>query len=499
MPGALRSKPSGAVRSLAATLALALVACAMAGRIAEAGWLSRLLSGPQGAQAGEASAASSGAAFDAAARFIRSLPEAERGPALAVAATHEGHWRLANAAGEQFTAASPEELTHAFANLLAKSVGVPALYIGEHTAFALRGRLRELPKGAKLAVVVASKAFPVHAVSSAGRERHFAMAGSRLAVELIERPVFDEILWQLSRPLRDARVRQVAFEPGGPAALTPSPRIDPQSGKADIDRITPGALASELAAIRGQTALVSARIEGDRIAYQPARGAEGSISMRELLAAAAASDAGLLILDSNSPRQPVGRNWLWLRVELKGLETALGLATMGDFLSSLAASGETLAVSGALEGDHVRLTARPLAAVEAGAGRGGLLSELATRVTGNVAATGIEALLLSASRRGELELRLVPWIASDWQYGYLALLVAGLLGAGASWCWWSALWPAERREDYAGRMGFIAARLMRAIAYVLLFMPFAALPGIGARLLALLRRAPGSGQRQPVR
>ena len=135
------------------------------------------------------------------------------------------------------------------------------------------------------------------------------------------------------------------------------------------------------------------------------------------------------------------------------------------------------------------MSARPLTAVEAGEGRvGGILTDLATRITGNVATRGVDAMLLTAERRAELGLRLLPGIPSDWQWGSLALLAIGLAGAGVSWRWWSALWPAERGDDYAGRMGLIAARLTRAISFAALFMPLVGLPALVARLLGLARR-----------
>ena len=260
-----RGRRAGVALLLAAALSFG-------GSEADAGWLSRRMLGPQGAAAADATGSGSSAAFEAASSHLRALSGAAKARALAVAATHEGHWRLANAAGEHFTAASPEELTRAFENLIGKDVAPPALYLAEHTVFAARDRLRELPKGATFHVVVADRAYRVHRIqgSAPGRDRLFAMVGPRLVVELIERAVFDEVLWQLEQPLAGSRIRQVALEPGGPAALGTAPRIDPATRKAEVDRLSPGALSGELGSVRGQTVLLSGRLEADRLVFQPA-------------------------------------------------------------------------------------------------------------------------------------------------------------------------------------------------------------------------------------
>ena len=36
-----------------------------------------------------------------------------------------------------------------------------------------------------------------------------------------------------------------------------------------------------------------------------------------------------------TPRQPGGRNWLWQRIAVGGLDDALKRATLGDFLDAL--------------------------------------------------------------------------------------------------------------------------------------------------------------------
>src|SRR5262249_10947582 len=146
----------------------------------------------------------------------------------------------------------------------------------------------------------------------AGIERLFAAIKPNLLVDLRERKAFQEAVWQLARPLSKASVRVLALEPGGPTALAPSPRIDPESKRALIDVIDPASLPAALAALGGQTVLVTGRLEGRLIYVQPASGSERSIILSDLIKAAEEADLNLVVLRAGAtPRQPGGRNWLW--------------------------------------------------------------------------------------------------------------------------------------------------------------------------------------------
>ena len=62
-------------------------------------------------------------------------------------------------------------------------------------------------------------------------------------------------------------------------------------------------------------------------------------TVRDLLAAADAADVNLIILESSStPRQPGGRNWLWQRIEVKGLEEGLQRPRLADVLNAVGGS-----------------------------------------------------------------------------------------------------------------------------------------------------------------
>jgi hypothetical protein len=456
---------------LAALAAVLLVPIAML-----AGWLDKV-AGP--AETGTSRAAPAGA-LERAARHLRSLPAVPGRVALAGEATGEGHWRFVNRAGEPFTAGTPDEMKRAVAVLYPAAKASPrlAIHVTPDTIFHHRTALAALPAGAELFVVAGAHSYRLRRRADGALERYFAEVRPNLVIEMTDRRAFEEAAWQLERPLDQARVRVLALEPGGPVTLPPRPRIDPASRRAVVDVIDPASLAAAMGAVRGQTLLIAARIEGGRLYVQPASGPERSLPLKDLFGAAAAADVNLLVMQAAStPRQPGGRNWLWQKVEVSGLDEALRRARMADFLDGLGASHRRLAAAALPLGDR---TAFELAAAGElpGAPPASPVSDLFSRIvadlTGRVVATSVQASLRSAARQRELDRRVVPGVPSGVQAGYLVLLAIGLLGMPAARAWWQAIWPAEVAQDYAGRAGYWAACVTRGLAFAAVFLPLAA-------------------------
>jgi len=458
--------------ALAAAVTALMVACG--GLPAEANWLGEIFE-RAGASSGSASGSEPRDREQGAAQ-VRSLPLLPKGSAaLAAHVTPEGHWRFANRAGEAFTAGTPEELRRAVGVLAPELAadGRVLLYLSEDSVFVWRQHLKDLPKGAELSVVVGSEAYKLVRRGSGEAERLYAEVRPNLIVELSERKLFDETLWQLSRPLERSAIRVLALEPGGPHTLAPRPKIDGSSKRAAVDAIDPYKLAGALSALEGQTALLIGRVEDEFLHFR-AGATERPLLLKDLTAAAEAGDVNLLILQSGAPRQPGGRNWLWLKLEVAGLEDALRRASLADFLNVLGAGGGQLAVASKAAGaGRIRLDAAP---------SGGVASKLTGPVsawvkdklggvTGDISASAIQAHLRSAERQREIDRRLIPFLPSLLQYGYLAALIAGVLGIPIAWRWWSRIWPPEQRGEYRGAFGYHAARLVKTLAFLLLFLP----------------------------
>jgi hypothetical protein len=450
----------------------------------EASWLAKVtVLAEQGAS--RAGTLGSGG-LERAAQYLRSV-KPEGSAALAAQATQEGHWIFVNRVGERMTAATPQELTRVAAVLLpeAKADVKLTLYVTQDTVFEFRTALKDLPKGSEIFLVVGDESYLVQ--NTAGRI--FAEVRPGLIVELRERKAFEEVVWQLSRPLDKGKVRVLALEPGGPARLPASPRIDPVTGRAMVDVIDPASLPAALGALSGQTVLVTGRVDARLLYVQPASGAERSILLADLFRAAEEADVNLMVLRAAStPRQPGGRNWLWQKVEVKGLQQAMQYPRLADFLNALVGSSGRMLVSATPSGRRTAIEVKP--ATEVGGspqrGGGGLFSGIVSDVTGRVIAVGLEGSVSSAERQRELDRRLLPGIPSEVQIGYLVLIFVGLCGLRISRAWWRRLWPPEAASDYAGRSGYWAARTVRGAAFLLLFLP---LTGLVAAPLYWLRQA----------
>jgi hypothetical protein len=458
---------------------------------ARADWLSRLAA--LGEKTASKASRPGAGALDDAARHLESLPAVARRGALAADVGHEGHWTFVNRAGERFTAATPDELKRAAGVLAPEASGAEArltLVLTEDAAFLHRARLRDLPRGAELRVAVGNESYRLVRRSDGAAERLFAEVRPRVVVELGERRHFDEAVWQLARPLDKARVRLLALEPGGPQTLTPAPRLEPGSSRALADPIDPYKLPAALRVLKGQTALVSGRLEGELLHFEPASGPVRSLILKDLTQAAQEFDVNLIVLHSAAPRQPGGRNWLWQRVEVAGLDRALEHTNLSDFVNALAAPESRLVVT-ASEAAAGRVALKAVSvkgsvAEPSPPGIADALADLVAELTGKVVSTAIEASMTSSERVRELDRRIVPGIPSDVQMAYLGGVILGLLGLPVALGWWRRLWPAEQRGEYAGLSGYIAARGVRLAAFVLLFLPLAGAP---AALLHVLRQA----------
>jgi hypothetical protein len=453
-----------------------LIALLLTPAVAHATWLSKVMGAAE--QAGARTGKLGLGALDNAAAHVKALPAMADRPALAAQATQEGHWRFVNRAGETFTAGTPEEMKRVAAVLLpdARADTKLALYVTEDTILLNRAALKDLPAGTELYVVVGRESYRI--LRQGEGERLYAQVRANLVVEMSNRKAFDEAVWQLTRPLNKANVRILALEPGGPPRLASAPRIDPATKRALVDTIDPPSLTAALGSVRGQTVLVTGRVDGRVLYLQPSSGPERSLLLPDLFKAAEEADVNLVVLRAAStPRQPGGRNWLWQKVEVKGLEQAMQHARVADFLNALGGPNARLAVSASPSGRRTALDIRPATELASGPLQspvGDLFSGIVSDLTGRVVTAGLQANLRSAERQQELDQRLIPGIPSDFQVGYLVLVLLGLLGVPVSRAWWRRIWPPEAATEYAGRAGYWAARTIRALAFLLLFLPVTA-------------------------
>ncbi|MFM9943576.1 MAG: hypothetical protein ACKVP7_29265 [Hyphomicrobiaceae bacterium] len=438
--------------------------------------------------------------LDAVAAHIKSLPAGNE-LVLAGEAGADGHWRLVNRAGETFSAATPDELTRAFATLLPSvpqaKAGRIVVYVTDESVFRYPAALAQMPAGTWLMLRTADGDYRI--IQNAQGPARWLLAelrpatakppGGGLFLEISDRASFDAARRHLARRLDAHRVRVLALEPGAKApAKTPNaaPK-DASHPSLVIHAIDPDDLRHGMWTFKGQTVVMFGRRDGERLVYQPASGSERSLLVRDYAAAAAANDVDLLILHAANARQPGTRNWLWLKTGVQGLEPSLAAPTLGDALVELV--GDSGGIQVALKpvgGNQDHLVIMPAYSVR---GRPStsiidVVGELVGGVTGVAQASRLEGHLVSDGRRTELAARIIPGIPATPQLGFLAALLVGLPGFAQLRRWWALVWPPEARTEYGAVAGYVAAKAVRETLFTLLFMP---LLGIWATLWQLAR------------
>lgn len=461
---------------LAGLMALAVLTAPLP---ASANWLTRLLQ--EAGEAGGKMAAKRGVgALDNAAIHLKGFPPpSPKGATLAATVSQEGHWTFTNLAGERFTVGTPGEMQR-IAMVLAPEAAQAklTLLLTEDAVFANRAHIDLLPKDAELRLIAGKESYRLVRPAMTGAEFR-AEIRPNLLLSVGERKLFDEAIWQLARPVSTPKIRVLALEPGGPQSLPPAVKTDPASKQVLTDTIDPKAFADAVRSIPGQTVVISGRVEGRTLHFRPADGSEHSILIDDLIGAAGRTDVNVVVLHARSPRQPGARNWLWQRIEVAGLKQAMGRPTTADFLNAVADGDVPLIVTASERANgRVAISARPMRSETSAPSEPseGFMSTIVTELTGRVATTGLDMDLTSSERQKELETRIVPGIPSHYQFAYLGFLVIGLLGLPAARSWWGRLWPLERRADYRGAIGYHAARVIRLLAFVLLFLPLIAVP-----------------------
>lgn len=464
-------------------MTIAVLLLVSAASPAAANWLSKLGRAAEHApHAGSKLAKTGIGALDNAAAHIAGLPPKSTGvSSLAAHVSQEGHWTFANPAGERFTAANAAELARGLAILApdaAKDAGKLAVFLTEDSIFTQRARLADLPRGATLNVVVGREAFALVSHGAGTATRTYAQLRPNLLVDAADPRAFHEAVFQLARSVDQSAIRMLAVEPGGPATLSASPRLDAAMKRALVDVVDPAHLTASFAKIKRQTALLSGRVEGDRLFVKPSTGAELNLSMRELTAAAEAADVNLIVLRSAAARQPGGRNWLWQRIEVRGLDSALAQPTLADVFNALAGSSNRFVVSTRPSGTlRTTLDVRPARELPGGASIadrwGEAVADLVSELAGKVISEGATADVASADRRRELDDRIIPGVPSSVQWTYIVSLLLGLFGLPVARRWWLRLWPIESRAEYANAFGYWSARAVRGLVFLAGFVPLA--------------------------
>ena len=401
--------------------------------------------------------------------------------AIAAEALPDGAWRLRNAAGETITATGPEGLGAALKGLQLEGSDTSKLkvFIDEESAFRGREALDGLPKGAELHLATDDVTFPLVRRGGGETTELFAEIGGTAVLAMKDRKLFGEALWQLRRPLGKSGLRVLSLDPGGPKAFASLARRSPE-GMPLAETIDPAELDGALYSLRGGTALVTGKIEDGVLAFTGPSGAEGTLKVTDLMAAAERSDVNIFLLDAGAAKQPGGTTWLFQERGIAKLDEAMAKANLGDFIAALSKGQGRLEVGadwGA--GGHFRLSVKPADSdlpVPVAASEGPSLAEqsvefaldLAGRAAGNVAPQSLSAGLNGRDRQWDLDNRLVPGVPAGWQIWALTGLLFGTVAFFETRRWWRF---AMRRLGLAERPGTWGSWFAQGSIYWLLFTP----------------------------
>lgn len=468
------------LRLLVALMAVgALVAVMSATTGAEAGLFTKLLreAAEQGGKAGKHGIG----ALDDVSRVVKALPDKPNTTAIAAHATPEGHWTFVNRSGESYTAANADELARLADNLVPDKVRGNTqleLYLSEDTVFNRRALLKDLPPDAELHMTLGRESFVIGHPPKTGTEKLRAVIRPNVAVNLTSAKAFEEALWQLNRRLNAADVRVLSLEPGATGRLSATPRFDKVKKTAMVDLVDPWKLETAFESVRGQTAVVTGRVEGGTLYFKPKSGSEQKIALSTLTTAANQADVNLVVLRA-AATQPGGRNWFWQTVEVDGLDQAVKRATFADFINALGAGrGQFQVTAKATSRNRVVLEIVPdgLASQPISGTVGKWIQAVVSNVTGSVITSAIDVHANSKQQQTEFDSRFVSWLPSAYQYAYLGSIVVGLLGFGYIRRWWAAVWPAEEVKNYSSDTGYWAARAARVLVFIFLFWPIVGIP-----------------------
>lgn len=464
-------------------IAVLLLAVATTGS-AQAGGLPDWITGPipatqDAARNGEAALATALAA-------VRALKQPDGQSALATTVSQEGHWTFVNASGERFTAAGADEMKRVVGVLApALKPGTwPTLVLAEDAVFRAAEGLRSIPQTTQLYLATLGPTGLLQLDRQPGAL--LARVRPRISIQVGERLTFDEAIRQLARPLSSQRVRMLSLEPGGPQVLERRQMSETAAPALRPDRIDAYKLAGAVGGLRGQMVVVTGRIEADLLHFQVSSGPDRSVILGDIARAAASADVDLIVLGSNSGRQPGARNWLWQPSQVGGIDMALTHASLGDFLNAVSQGTGLLLSPATADGARVSISARPLTASTDVVSR--TLGDLTATVTGRIDVTSAQLYLVSADRHRELDRRIIVWLPAWLTWVYLAALLLGALGSAVSWRWWATIWPPEQQSEYPIKLGYYAASAARATAYLLFFMPLVGLAALPMMLLGMVAR-----------
>lgn len=490
-------------RGLSFIFILMFASAMIASTSSQAGWFTRLVDKASDA-AGDSRKLGRGgevSELGAAGVLVTELPKGGRGHAIAAAVTDDGHWKLINGDGERVTVSGSDELEKSLAWLVEerfnKDRRLLSFYIADEGLARNPEFLDVLPGKARRVIVSGNRTYPVFKKRIDGVSQVYVKGREGIDILLNDLERFREIIWQLERPLKRANIRLLSLIPGTDKTPQSVPVVG-TNGLPRPDVVDPYALDNAFRSLGGQTVILTGKVDRDLLYFQKSGESDLSVFISDVTKAARASDINLIVLDTGQARQVGGRDWLWRKVGIGGLESAVQQKNFGDFLNviSQGRGGFDLAIDNSKKKRSIlRATPRalPRGILEPAEGLQSdalddVVSDVVAAFRGNLVVSALTAEMRSAVREEELDSRIIPWIPSDIQHFYIGSIILGLLGFPAAQRWWRKLWPPEDHAQYRTRAALFAAVGTRWLLFFVLFLPIVGIAAFFVNLDKLFRK-----------
>ncbi|MDA9009431.1 hypothetical protein N9K16_05680 [Alphaproteobacteria bacterium] len=273
--------------------------------------------------------------------------------------------------------------------------------------------------------------------------------------------LFQEAAVHLNRAPNLANVRQIALS--NDAKITDLPQVAfRQDGLPVVGGMSPDGIETAFSIIKGQSALLSGKIEDGFLIYKTGLTKTGRVSLDRLKKAASDANVDLTIIDSGSTRQAKIGSASKISAKLAKARTN------ADVYSTLTPKGQELVINASQDiRGRVQIAAiaiRPNKADELAS----TVAEESTSLAADVAdyalmraavhgARAIHVYSNDEDRTVELANRFIPGIPSWIQYLAIANLALGLFSSISGWRFWRRVWPTPQSW---------LLKILRAILYV---------------------------------
>ena len=296
------------------------------------------------------------------------------------------------------------------------------------------------------------------------------LKGDKLAVEFApgvkvvakDSKLFDEAATHLNRLPNLANARHIALS--NDAKMTDLPQVAfRQDGVPVVGGMSPDTIETSFSIIRGQSAILSGKVEDGYLLYKTGLTKTGRVSLDRLRKAASDANVDLTILDSGAKQAKVG--------SLSKMSGKLASAkTNADVFAAITPKGQEMVIEAAQDvRGRVQISATATKPVLVNSLEGAhRVAETTTSLTADIAdyllmrsvVQGVKAVYVYTNdedRTRELNSRLIPGVNSWIPIIAIANLFLGLISSIAGWRFWRRVWPMPQSW---------VMKIVRAIAYV---------------------------------